>query len=228
MLNRTTGFALTAVALVSGLGASANAFAQTAKDVNVVNVPSVQVTNEPGVHVTNVPSVKVVSLPAVQVAPGLQVGIDPQHGTVTVGNSASNPVPVIAVGSPVREPVEINVECRQAGGAATCQSTVYQVPSNQRLVIQHVTLNSKIADKGIGAYAQFDVQVAGSYYTYRLGLDEHAFAYGSIYSANSPALFYAGPGTPVQVFVEYGGSYGTGIASATFLMGLISGYLEAI
>jgi len=109
-------------------GLSGFARAQAAKDVKVVNTPSVHVVNVPSVSVNNTPTVVVANSPSVNVA---------NTPSVTVTNSALQPAVTVNRDDPGRIPFQSVVNMNCSGNS--CSWLVGFPSPGHRIVVQHVS-----------------------------------------------------------------------------------------
>jgi hypothetical protein len=182
--------------------------ATAAKDVNVVNTPSVQianipivdVANTPNVHVTNVPGVSVVNIP-----------------TVTVTNEPNDPVLVRSVDDPARHAFQMQVAIPFVDGTMDAKK-VFSLPEGKRLVIEFVSAEGTWI---IGQHPYLYVlrtRVNGTVVPHTITPPPNLTDFNTF---EKPVRIYADGGTDTaSVFVVRDSDHGTGEARIT-----ISGYL---
>ena len=92
-------------------------------EVNISNVPEVSIAGSPGVNVENSPTVK----------------IDASSNSVTVGNSAGNPVPIRNVDG--KTPVRYGPAYVGANSTSDYPEVIPEVPAGQILVVTSVNIS---------------------------------------------------------------------------------------
>jgi hypothetical protein len=173
----------------------AQGITQVAGQVSIANTPDVHVTNTPNVFVTNA------------------LKLDPSS-SVTVGNTAANPVPVTVTAQPVRQPVHASSQLFN-GDADTASGVIYTVPAGKLLVIEFFSAELD-PDSGI-AYLFLATELSpGSSTLQHLLAPNHP----DLFAVTHQVRIYAGAGTNVVAGFRMFDS------EPTSAKVMISGYLE--
>jgi len=103
---------------------------QAARDVKVVNTPTVHITNTPSVNVVNTPTVNVGNTPTVNVA---------NTPNVSITNTAVNPAVVSSVNEPGRIPFQSTIDNSSKCSGISCLWLFSAPIAGHRIVIQHIS-----------------------------------------------------------------------------------------
>ena len=151
-----------------------------AKDVNVVNTANVNVV-------------------------GGAIAAD-----VTVVNDGTNPVPVLDVDSPARQPFAVDVTLTFEPTDVSTQDFSTTVPADKILVIEHVTLRSVTSFSPVPADAALSFTISmstnGSFNAHFFSLpDKHVIFTGGnnfLFTLSQPVRLYADPNSIVNLDVR--------------------------
>jgi hypothetical protein len=207
-----SGFAvLAALAAISidgqaqGLGPPASAGSAPVTIVNPLPVP-VSGSVSGSVAITNTP------LP-VQGTVGLTSGT-----VVTIGNTATNPVPVRVDADP-RTPFMATVRCDDSSNSE-CSATAEPVPAGKRLILEYVNASMQQPNQTIGVGIQtMDVRIDGTQTAIRLPATLiGAYDKTSNYRSSERVLMFVEAGKTLSVRFN-------GWSSNTSGYALLSGYL---
>jgi|SRR5215469_877813 len=223
-MNRIS-FHRTALVFLATLLAAGIANAQ-AKDVNVVNTPSVNVKTMPPVTVSGTPTVQVSSLPPVTgsvsitnspaVTGTVDIGNSP---TVQVGNTKSSPANALDVERAARIPYEST----QIWSGYPQETALFPAaPSGYRLVLQHVNCEF-LMNQGATQLPQVMISLNGGSYLVRASFMGQLGGIGSnTYGAvNTDILSYWDSADGQPLVTANGDFYGSVSNYVT-----LSGYLE--
>ncbi len=197
-------------------------------NATITGTPSVSISGTPAVNATivNTPSVSISGTPSVAVT-----NFPATSGTVTVGNTVGQPVPVAGTGNiaaapvivrdndqPARQPFQESVQCNMGPGAGGNICTFpTKAPVGKELVIEFVTMQCLPPDNTQVCIELDMATVAGG-----VGVTHHfgpVQILGSAYS-NQAVRIYADPNTSIFFVVSRSSGTGTTVAVAT-----LSGYL---
>lgn len=120
---------------------------------------------------------------------------------ITIGNAPANPVPVVSVGLPARQPFLASLFCTDLQGFASCSDTL-TVPPAKLLLIETYSANcitstvtpavrSTIEIPGLTGNAQF-------FFPLERSIAGASFAPGRNHAMTSAVRVYADPGTEIS------------------------------
>lgn len=165
LTNKSTLFSILGVVIITSsiiANTALSAPNSEAKDVNVVNIPSVIVANTPTVNLSEGSKVNVVGLADVNIKNKPTVYLE--SGTiVNVGNQETSPIPVriidssVIIEDPAKQPFVFNDFKEELGTNVTTFNV--EVPSGKRLVIEQVSVDAKTYYGGFSSYNSQDMYV---------------------------------------------------------------------
>ena len=149
---------------------------------------------------------------------------------VRVINPTSQPANVRDMGVPVRMPVQIKVNVFINFGETFAEAEVYTVPAGNRLVIEHVALESENVNTGNAVKGTLTSRFAGQIFSHPLEVRPQAAKGlgGPLFVANHPLLAFADPGQVVRITAVMNEPKEPQNGFFNALSGTLSGYLEEV
>ena len=160
-----------------------------AKDVNVVNTPTVSA------HQSGAWSVSVAGTPTVSLAAGTSVSLS--DNAVVVSNTAADPALVRTLDDSARRTKQGGKFVEIAAGSVVENEVAYTVPAGKRLVIEHVSVNLLEAQSAEVTNLWFETTTGNTGVQHLVPLP---FAGSTM--AGQPTRIYADEGTEVRVLLR--------------------------